>query len=71
MQTIIENGIDDKLKRNYMRNKQLIDLTMIPEEIKEKVLESYNAQKPKGKEKLMNYFIANRLKNLMENIAEF
>jgi len=71
MQTIIENGIDDKLKRNYMRNKQLIDLTMIPEEIKEKVLESYNAQKPKGKEKLMNYFIANRLKNLMENISEF
>jgi len=49
----------------------LIDLTMIPEEIKEKVLESYNTQKPKGKEKLMNYFIVNRLKNLMENIAEF
>jgi len=67
----LEGKYDHPNFRNYIRNKQLIDLSMIPVEIKEKVLDSYNSQKPRGKEKLMNYFIVNRLKNLMENIAEF
>jgi hypothetical protein len=63
--------MDSQTLRNYMRNKQLIDLNMIPKEIKQKVLDSYYNQEKKGKEKLLNYFIANRLKNLIENIAEF
>ena len=57
--------------RNYYRNKQLIDLTMIPEDLKEKIFDEYKNQPEKGKDKLLNYFIANRLKNLTEHITEF
>lgn len=58
--------------RNYFRNAQLIDLGHIPEEIKTKVMDSYNEQSNKGdRSKLLNYFIANRLKNLTEHINEF
>lgn len=72
---LIELGLDGKfdhpLFRNYMRNKQLIDLNLVPKNIKEKVVESYDSQTNKDRSKLMNYFIANRLKNLTEHIAEF
>ena len=57
--------------RNYMRNKQLIDLTEIPENIKIQILESYDEQANKRKPNLLNYFIANRLRNLTENIGDF
>jgi 5'-3' exonuclease len=67
----LEGKFDHPLARNFMRNKQLIDLKMVPKEIEEKVLDSYGIQAGKGREKLMNYFIANKLKNLMESIGEF
>jgi hypothetical protein len=72
---LLEFGLDGKfdhpLARNYMRNKRLIDLSMIPTEVEEKILESYKAQENKGRDKMFNYFIANKLKNLMEHITEF
>ena len=60
-----------EISRNYMRNKQLIDLSMIPKEVSENILESYKAQENKKAKDLMNYFITNRLKNLMDSIQEF
>ena len=75
MDTYIELDLDEKkdlsIYRNYMRNKQLIDLTFTPKDIREKVMESYNAQIGRNKSKLINYFIANKLKNLMEHVSEF
>jgi hypothetical protein len=75
MDALIELGLDGKfdhsLARNYARNKHLINLSMVPGTVQEKILESYNAQSDKGREKMFNYFIANKLKNLMENIGEF
>lgn len=62
---------DSVVARNYQRNAQLIDLSFTPKEIRSKVMEQYNAQSGRDRSKLMNYFIANRLKNLMENISEF
>lgn len=68
-------GLDGKFDhpnfRNYMRNKNLIDLTMIPEKIKLQVLESYDEQANKKTPPLINYFIANRLRNLTESIGDF
>jgi 5'-3' exonuclease, N-terminal resolvase-like domain/T4 RNase H, C terminal len=62
---------DSMVARNYQRNKELIDLSFTPEEIRSKVIEQYNNQNNKDKSKLMNYFINNKLKNLMENIGDF
>ena len=63
--------IDEQISSNYKRNKKLIDLTEVPEEISKKILESYEAQNSKGRDKLFNYFVANKLKHLMEHIGEF
>jgi hypothetical protein len=55
---------------NFGRNQTLIDLTFIPQEIKEKIINTYEETKP-AKGKLLNYFIEHKLKNLMEVIEEF
>jgi 5'-3' exonuclease len=65
------NEMETVIARNYMRNKQLIDLDETPVEIRVKVMESYYAQDGKDRSKLMNYFIANKLRNLTEHIGEF
>jgi len=57
--------------RNFKRNEMLIDLTKIPESLKESILHTYENAKGKTKQEFMNYMIANRLKNLLEVIDEF
>jgi 5'-3' exonuclease len=65
------DNLEGPLFRNYCRNKKLIDLSEVPEEIAKKVIESYKSQEDKGRDKMFNYFIANKLKHLMEHIQEF
>jgi hypothetical protein len=64
---------DTSAERNYYRNRDLIDLEYIPKEVKDKILESFNRQieEPRDRSKLMDYFMANKLKNLMETLSEF
>lgn len=65
------NEMETVIAKNYFRNVQLIDLNYIPDQIKEKVMDSYNLQANKDRSKLMNYFVANKLRNLTEHIGEF
>ena len=67
----IASSLDHPVFRNYKRNEQLIDLTKIPDYISVQILESFNNQEGKKPNGLMDYFIANKLKNLMENVGEF
>lgn len=62
---------NNEMIRNYKRNQQLIDLSFIPEDLKTKIINEYEAQKNKTRSKLFNYFVQFKLKNLMENIQEF
>lgn len=62
---------DEKMLRGYLRNQQLVDLNFIPANIKQEVLEQFEQQSGKGRDKLFNYFIARRLKLLVESINEF
>jgi hypothetical protein len=57
--------------RNYSRNEMLIDLTKIPENLINQILEKYDTVKGKSKNEFMNYMIKNKLKNLLEVIDEF
>jgi hypothetical protein len=61
----------DTDKANYSRNSTLIDLTKIPEEIKRNIINTYDETKPASRQKLLNYFIEHKLKNLMDVIEEF
>jgi hypothetical protein len=66
----VEN-YNDTDKANFLRNSTLIDLTKIPSEIKDKIINTYEEIKPATKQKMLNYFIEHKLKNLMEVIEEF
>ena len=63
--------LDPAADRNFMRNKQMIDLSMIPSNIKNEVINKYNEESGKDRSKLFNYFIQHKLKLLMENVGEF
>jgi hypothetical protein len=63
--------LDSVADRNYMRNKQMIDLSMIPDFIKNEVINKYNEESGKDYSKLYNYFFDHNLKLLIENIGEF
>lgn len=60
-----------EVERNFHRNKALIDLKDIPEDIKQQVVDKYEYDDGKDRSQLLNYFIKNKLRNLMENISEF
>lgn len=65
------NKMSSEVKRNYLRNKSLIDLSEIPEHLKNKILEAYSAENTKDRSQLLNFFIKNRLKLLTESLGEF
>jgi hypothetical protein len=62
---------DDEFVQRYNRNKLLVDFRSIPVEIKERILATFNAQPKKDKSKLLNYFIENKMKNMLELIEDF
>ena len=61
---------EDELVR-FKRNEQLIDLHMIPENIRTSILTRYQEEANKPKEKLVTYLKKHNLKILLENISEF
>jgi 5'-3' exonuclease len=62
---------DETAHVGFTRNQMLIDLSFIPSDIKEKIINNYEETKPAPKSKLLNYFIEKKLKNLMDVIEEF
>jgi 5'-3' exonuclease len=62
---------NDEVKRNYQRNRKLIDLTYTPEELSSEIINTYKEAPYGDRSKLLNYFIQKRLRNLTESIGEF
>jgi 5'-3' exonuclease len=61
----------EEMLRNFKRNEMLIDLTRIPESLKQSIIDTYEGTKGHTRQEFMNYMITNRLKNLLEVIDEF
>ena len=61
----------DTWLRNWKRNETLIDLNKIPSDIHDEILREFKNVKVGDRSKLFNYFIENKLNNLVENIGEF
>jgi len=68
-----ENEIlnDTTVSKNWQRNKILIDLDSIPENIKNLIMDEYHDQDNKPRDKIFNYMINNKMKVLIEHINEF
>lgn len=62
---------DEGFKRNFDRNKQLVDLSMIPKHIESEIINTFENYNKNDKSKILNYFIENKMKNLIEHIEEF
>ena len=62
---------NDEVRRNYQRNEKLIDLTESPEELFLECIKAYNDAPEGDRSKLLNYFIKNRLQELMNSIGDF
>lgn len=63
--------MDENTVRNYHRNKMMIDLSEIPDAYKKKILEDYSVDKEVGRSQLFDYFMKNKLKNLITDIQDF
>jgi 5'-3' exonuclease len=69
-------GIDacktDVERRNFQRNQALVSYEHIPQDLREKIITTYTTQEVKGsRQKIMQYLVKHRCKNLMDHIEEF
>ena len=71
LDTVPFDSLPEETKRNYQRNKKLIDLTFTPPELSDEILKTYRSSPYGDRSKLLNYFIQKRLRNLTESIGEF
>jgi len=74
LERYIALNFDDSSIENYdniQRNKSLIDLSMIPQEIKDNIVEEYEKEQTGSKQLVKKYFIKHRLGNLLECLDEF
>jgi len=55
----------------WKRNQSLIDLNSLPKEYESAILSEYEKDPIGKRSNMLNYFIQNKLKNLMSNIEEF
>jgi hypothetical protein len=62
---------NEEMMRNYNRNQILIDLQKIPEALSEDIVGMYETTEARDKSRLFNYFMKNKMKQLMEHLQEF
>ncbi len=61
----------DTWVRNWHRNETLIDLNKIPTTICQNILKEFDTIEVGRRDKLFNYFIENKLTNLLDNIGDY
>lgn len=68
----IQGRINDVNYRNWVRNKTLIDLEMVPQYLENRILNKYN-QQPKTEDRslIRPYMIKHNMNYLLERISEF
>ena len=69
--TVDRIPLGSETSKYYERNKRLIDLSCIPEELERTIINTYRDYKTPNRSKLLPYFIKHKLKSLMENIGDF
>jgi 5'-3' exonuclease len=67
----VDKWESEEARVGFSRNATLIDLTNIPSEIKDKIINTYDTVPVASRSNLLNYFIEKKLKNLMDVIEEF
>lgn len=64
--------LSEEIESRFQRNKMLVDLSMIPSNIKDKINNLYDeGPETKDKSKIMSYIVKYKLNNLMEHLRDF
>ena len=66
-----EQFCDDAMLRGYKRNQMLVDLDLVPEDIQQACIETYEQFTPASRSAMMPYFMSKRLRQLTESISDF
>lgn len=66
-----EEWVTGDMAHGYNRNRMLVDLTQTPREIKDNIINSFEMQQGGDRSQLLNYFIKNKMKNMMEVLGDF
>lgn len=66
-----EEYCQGEMLRNYHRNKMMVDLDCIPEELQSEIVSKYNEYQRNPRSQIFNYFIQHRLRQLTESIGDF
>jgi hypothetical protein len=61
----------EEMLRGYKRNQRLIDFDYIPTDIQTNIVAAYEAAEIAPKQKLLDYFVANKMKVMIECIYDF
>lgn len=64
-------ALDPELRPNFDRNVRLIDLSKVPQDVRDGVMISYDREAGKGKSKMVKYFMDNKLSELFRHINDF
>jgi hypothetical protein len=72
----IESGEDacrnDMEKRNWDRNKRLVDFAYIPKDVEQEIIDTYLSSKPNNdKMMIMNYLVTNKCRLLLDELEDF
>jgi hypothetical protein len=69
---LTKNHMSEELLKNMKRNKALVDLHEIPTDVQEQIIQSYLGQRGvRNRSKLMNYFVKNGMKQMVEKMGDF
>ena len=66
-----EKVLEGEVLRNFKRNQQLIDLDYVPNPIEINILDDFKGEHFTGRNKMLNYFVKHKLKDLTESLQEF
>jgi hypothetical protein len=67
----IRAAMGEDIYRNYLRNKKMIDLTEIPDDMVSKIISTFESQVPAAAGKVMPYFMKTKNRLLLEHLNDF
>lgn len=66
-----EDFCDSNMLEKYKRNERLVDLSFIPEEIQDKILQEFSQEPVGDMTKVFNYFIENKMVLMIDELTNF
>jgi hypothetical protein len=67
----IQTALQTDEYRNFFRNQTMIDLSMIPNDVKKSILDKIANTPKKGNSKVLNYLVTSRCNLLVECVGDF